>query len=95
MGRSYSEYRIIFSITLLLQFFVYFQIYPDSEVQTEVMNSHVRCKYYKEGCRWVDKLQNLQVIFGYVSLLSTAFYVCTFKLYSPNFEKEKGGIAQL
>ena len=46
---------------------VYLQIYPDSEVQAEVMNSHVRCKYYKEGCRWVDKLQNLQVcheIFG-------------------------------
>ena len=40
------------------------QIYPDHELQAEVMNSHVRCKYYKEGCRWVDKLHNLQVTPG-------------------------------
>ena len=68
---------MIFSITLLIIpiLFVYFQIYPDSEVQTEVMNSHVRCKYYKEGCRWVDKLQNLQVILV-VSLLSTSISMC-------------------
>ncbi|KAL3858507.1 hypothetical protein ACJMK2_013093 [Sinanodonta woodiana] len=24
------------------------------------MNSLIRCKYYKEGCRWVDKVHNLQ-----------------------------------
>ncbi|XP_041348964.1 TNF receptor-associated factor 4-like isoform X2 [Gigantopelta aegis] len=38
----------------------YAKIYPDSELQTEIMNSHIRCRHYKEGCRWVDKLQNLQ-----------------------------------
>ncbi|XP_052259267.1 TNF receptor-associated factor 4-like isoform X2 [Dreissena polymorpha] len=38
----------------------YAKIYPDPELQTEVMNSQVRCKYYKEGCKWVDKLHNLQ-----------------------------------
>ncbi|KAK3084319.1 hypothetical protein FSP39_011532 [Pinctada imbricata] len=38
----------------------YAQIYPDDELTTEVMNSLIRCRYHKEGCRWVDKLQNLQ-----------------------------------
>ncbi|KAK3607255.1 hypothetical protein CHS0354_002228 [Potamilus streckersoni] len=38
----------------------YAKIYPDPDVQSEIMNSLIRCKYYKEGCRWVDKLQNLQ-----------------------------------
>jgi hypothetical protein len=37
------------------------QIYPDEELTAEVMNSLTRCRYVKEGCRWVDKLQNLQV----------------------------------
>ncbi|XP_071180223.1 TNF receptor-associated factor 4-like isoform X2 [Mytilus edulis] len=38
----------------------YAQIYPDEELTSEVMNSLTRCRYVKEGCRWVDKLQNLQ-----------------------------------
>ena len=38
----------------------------------------------------MDKLQNLQVILV-VSLLSIAFYVSTFKFYSPQLRKKKGG----
>lgn len=37
------------------------QLYPDQEVATEIMNSLVRCTHYKDGCRWIDRLQNLQV----------------------------------
>ncbi|XP_071094415.1 TNF receptor-associated factor 4-like isoform X1 [Haliotis cracherodii] len=38
----------------------YAKIYPDQELQSEIMNTHIRCRHHKEGCRWVDKLQNLQ-----------------------------------
>ncbi|XP_005107744.2 TNF receptor-associated factor 4 [Aplysia californica] len=37
----------------------YAKLYPDSEVQTEIMNSVIRCTYHKDGCRWTDKLHNL------------------------------------
>ncbi|XP_025091668.1 TNF receptor-associated factor 4-like isoform X2 [Pomacea canaliculata] len=39
----------------------YAKLYPDQEVATEIMNSLVRCTHYKDGCRWIDRLQNLQV----------------------------------
>lgn len=38
----------------------YAQIYPDEELTMEVMNSLVRCRNVKDGCRWVGKLQILQ-----------------------------------
>ncbi|XP_055861701.1 TNF receptor-associated factor 4-like isoform X1 [Biomphalaria glabrata] len=37
----------------------YAKLYPDSEVHNEIMNSIIRCTYQKDGCRWIDKLQNL------------------------------------
>uniref|UniRef100_A0AAU6MX98 Tumor necrosis factor receptor-related factor 4 n=1 Tax=Argopecten purpuratus TaxID=228297 RepID=A0AAU6MX98_ARGPU len=38
----------------------YAQIYPDDDLTSEVMNSLIRCRYNKDGCRWVGKLHNLQ-----------------------------------
>ncbi|XP_064612695.1 TNF receptor-associated factor 4-like isoform X2 [Liolophura sinensis] len=38
----------------------YAKIYPDPEVDEEIMTSIIRCTHYKEGCKWTDKAQNLQ-----------------------------------
>ena len=48
-------------------FVVFLQIYPDPELESEIMSSMIRCIHYKEGCKWVDKLQTLQVSFTQVS----------------------------
>ncbi|KAH9499150.1 TNF receptor-associated factor 4 [Bulinus truncatus] len=37
----------------------YAKLFPDTEVHNEIMNSIIRCTYQKDGCRWIDKLQNL------------------------------------
>ncbi|KAK3731279.1 hypothetical protein RRG08_025821 [Elysia crispata] len=37
----------------------YASLYPDADIQSEIMTSIIRCTYQKEGCRWMDKLQNL------------------------------------
>ncbi|CAH1801330.1 unnamed protein product [Owenia fusiformis] len=36
------------------------QIYPDTDLQTEIMTNIVRCMHHKDGCKWTDTLQNLQ-----------------------------------
>lgn len=52
--------HLCFCCTLLLVHG--FQIYPDPEVMVEVMTSNVRCVHFQDGCRWIDKLQNMQVL---------------------------------
>ncbi|XP_013379813.1 TNF receptor-associated factor 4 isoform X2 [Lingula anatina] len=36
------------------------KIYPDQDLEVEIMNSLVRCKHFKEGCKWTDKAAHLQ-----------------------------------
>lgn len=48
--------------------FLLFQVYADPEVDKEIMASIVRCSHHMDGCRWVDKLQHLQVHTSFKSL---------------------------
>ncbi|CAE1235462.1 TRAF4 [Acanthosepion pharaonis] len=38
----------------------YGKIFPDNDLYKEITSSIVRCKHYKEGCKWVDPLSSLQ-----------------------------------
>ena len=38
-----------------------FQIYADPDVASEIQASMIRCVHYVMGCRWIDKMHNLQV----------------------------------
>lgn len=46
------------------QFFLFlnvFQIYPDRELETQVLSLSIRCIHSEEGCRWSGQLKQLQV----------------------------------
>ncbi|CAI9741348.1 TNF receptor-associated factor 4-like isoform X2 [Octopus vulgaris] len=38
----------------------YSKLYPDNNLYTEITTSLIRCKHYKDGCKWVDQLGKLQ-----------------------------------
>ncbi len=38
-----------------------FQIYPDPDVNQEIMTCNVRCTLHNQGCTWVDQLCMIQV----------------------------------
>ncbi|XP_022103745.1 TNF receptor-associated factor 4-like isoform X2 [Acanthaster planci] len=38
----------------------YAKIYPDDKMSEEIMSLAVRCSFYKDGCKWMDKLKILK-----------------------------------
>ena len=45
------------------------QIYPDPELETEILALTTHCSNYSAGCKWTGKLQNLKVWSSIVSIL--------------------------
>ncbi|NP_001161672.1 TRAF-like protein [Saccoglossus kowalevskii] len=38
----------------------YAKIYPDDDMTDEIVALTIRCSYYKDGCKWIDQLENLK-----------------------------------
>lgn len=53
------------------------QIYPDPELEQQILALAIRCIHSEEGCRWTGQMKQLQVkSFNILSLLIKAYSSC-------------------
>lgn len=53
------------------------QIYPDPELEQQILTLAIRCIHSEEGCRWTGQMKQLQVkSFSILSLLIKAYSSC-------------------